>query len=121
VDPYEVPNGHRPLDFWGRNLVDRLHTLLPQLLAPDGVAYLLQLSILGQCRTQELLADGGFHSRVIDFGFFNFHELFDQRRGHIERVEELSDAYHLRFADEHVMVAYLLEITHAEGNDWEAA
>jgi hypothetical protein len=28
-------------------------------------------------------------------------------------VEELSDAYHLRFRDEDVMVAYLLEVTPA--------
>jgi SAM-dependent methyltransferase len=113
VDPYEKPNSHRPLDFWGRNLVDHLIRLLPELLTADGVAYVMQLSILGQSRTQELLRDGGFDSRIVDFGFFTFHELFDQRREHIERVEELSDAYHLRFADEHVMVAYLLEITHA--------
>ena len=22
VDPYEEPTGHRPLDYWGRNLLD---------------------------------------------------------------------------------------------------
>jgi len=117
VDPYEAPNSHRPLDFWGRNLVDHLITLLPQLLASGGTAYVLQLSILGQSRTQELLGDSGLDSRVVDFGFFSFHELFDQRRMHIERVEALSDAYHLRFADEHVMVAYLLEVTHGQSDE----
>ena len=61
VDPYEQPNSHRPLDFWGRNLLDHLFTLLPKLLAEDGVAYVMQLSILGQERTAELLAEGGFH------------------------------------------------------------
>ena len=30
-----------------------------------------------------------------------------------DRVEELSDAYHLRFRDEDVMVAYLLEVSRA--------
>ena len=34
VDPYEEPSGHRPLDFWGRNLFDRFLGLLPDLLAP---------------------------------------------------------------------------------------
>jgi len=113
VDPYEQPNSHRPLDFWGRNLLDHLFTLLPKLLAEDGVAYVMQLSILGQERTAELLADGGFAARVVDFEFFAFHALFEQRKDQIDRVEELSDAYHLRFRDEDVMVAYLLEVTAA--------
>jgi S-methylmethionine-dependent homocysteine/selenocysteine methylase/SAM-dependent methyltransferase len=111
VDPYEQPNSHRPLDFWGRNLLDHLLALLPKLLADDGVAYLMQLSILGQERTAELLAGGGFDARVVDFEFFAFHDLFEQRKGQIERVEELSDAYHLSFREQDVMVAYLLEIT----------
>jgi S-methylmethionine-dependent homocysteine/selenocysteine methylase/SAM-dependent methyltransferase len=113
VDPYEQPNSHRPLDFWGRNLLDHLFTLLPKLLAEGGVAYVMQLSILGQERTAELLAEGGFQSRVADFEFFAFHSLFEQRKDQIDRVEELSDAYHLRFRDEDVMVAYLLEVTRA--------
>ena len=113
VDPYDQPNTHRPLDFWGRNLLDHLITLLPKLLDDDGVAYVMQLSILGQARTAELLAEHGYESRVVDFAFFDFHELFQQRKRQIERVEELSDAYHLRFRDEDVMVAYLLEVTPA--------
>jgi S-methylmethionine-dependent homocysteine/selenocysteine methylase/SAM-dependent methyltransferase len=113
VDPYEQPSGHRPLDFWGRNLLDHLFTLLPKLLTDDGVAYVMQLSILGQERTAELLTEAGFEARVADFDFFAFHSLFEQRKEQIERVEELSDAYHLRFRDEDVMVAYLLEVTRA--------
>jgi hypothetical protein len=50
---------------------------------------------------------------VVDFEFFAFHSLFEQRKDQIDRVEELSDAYHLRFRDEDVMVAYLLEVTAA--------
>jgi S-methylmethionine-dependent homocysteine/selenocysteine methylase/SAM-dependent methyltransferase len=119
VDPYDQPNSHRPLDFWGRNLLDHLITLLPRLLTADGTAYAMQLSILGQARTAELLARAGFAARVVDFAFFDFHELFTQRKSHIERVEELSDAYHLQFRDEDVMVAYLLEIT-PEGTRREA-
>lgn len=113
VDPYEKPNSHRPLDFWGRNLVDHLITLLPSLLTADGVAYVMQLSIIGQSRTMDLLRRAGFDAGVVDFSFFSFHTLFEQRREHIERVEELSDAYHLNFGDEQVMVAYLIEITRA--------
>jgi homocysteine S-methyltransferase len=114
VDPYDQPNTHRPQDFWGRNLLDHLITLLPRLLAPGGVAYLMQLSILSQERTAEMLAERGLRSRVVDFEFFAFHPLFEERSAHIERVEELSDAYHLTFRDENVMVAYLLEVTRDE-------
>jgi S-methylmethionine-dependent homocysteine/selenocysteine methylase/SAM-dependent methyltransferase len=113
VDPYDQPNSHRPLDFWGRNLLDHLITLLPRLLTADGTAYVMQLSILGQARTAELLARAGFEATVVDFAFFDFHRLFTERKEQIERVEELSDAYHLRFRDEDVMVAYLLEVTAA--------
>jgi S-methylmethionine-dependent homocysteine/selenocysteine methylase/SAM-dependent methyltransferase len=121
VDPYEQPNSHRPLDFWGRNLFDHLITLLPKLLADDGVAYMMQLSILGQERTIERLTECGLRSRIVDFDFFAFHSLFEERREHIERVEELSDAYHLRFRDEDVMVAYLLEVTRAHDQETEAS
>jgi len=111
VDPYDQPNSHRPLDFWGRNLLDHLMTLLPRLLTATGTAYVMQLSILGQARTAELLARAGYAARVVDFAFFDFHQLFKERKSQIERVEDLSDAYHLQFRDEDVMVAYLLEIT----------
>jgi S-methylmethionine-dependent homocysteine/selenocysteine methylase/SAM-dependent methyltransferase len=113
VDPYEEPTGHRPLDYWGRNLLDHFIRLLPRLLADDGLAYVMQLSIVGQAQTERLLRDGGFRARVVDFSFFPFGAVFDQNAEQIERVEQLSDAYHLRFATENVMVAYLLEVTRA--------
>src|SRR4051794_29168939 len=121
VDPYDQPNSHRPLDFWGRNLFDHLIMLLPRLLTAGGVAYVMQLSILGQARTAELLAQAGFGARVVDFSFFDFHALFKDRKEQIDRVEQLSDAYHLRFRDEDVMVAYLLEVTPARGAGQSAA
>ena len=111
VDPYAEPTGHRPLDYWGRSLLDHFVRLLPRLLGPDGKAYVMQLSIIGQARTERLLAEGGLGARVVDFGFFPFGPLFAENREQIERVEQLSDAYHLRFADEDVMLAYLLEVT----------
>jgi hypothetical protein len=48
---------------------------------------------------------------VVDFGFFEFTDLFADKREQIARVEELSDAYHLKFGDTDVIVAYLLEVT----------
>ena len=112
VDPYAEPTGHRPLDYWGRNLLDHLLRLLPRLLAEDGVAYVMQLSILGQAQTERLLAEGGLRARVADVSFFPFGPLFEENRDQIGRVEQLSDAYHLSFGSEDVVVAYLLEVSH---------
>jgi len=113
VDPFERFTGHRPPDYWGRNLVDHLIGLLPRLLAAEGVALVMQLSILSQVTTADLLERVGLRARVVDFGFFPFTPLFEANRRQIEHVEALSDAHHLRFGNEDVMVAYLLEITRA--------
>jgi S-methylmethionine-dependent homocysteine/selenocysteine methylase/SAM-dependent methyltransferase len=110
VDPFEEPTGHRPLDYWGRNLIDHLVRLLPRLLSDDGVAYVMQLSIIGQAETESLLAQAGFTARVVDFSFFPFGPIFLQNKEQIARVEELSDAHHLVIGGEDVMVAYLLEV-----------
>lgn len=111
VDPFEQVTTHRPLDFWGRNLIDHLIRLLPQALADDGTAYVMQLSIIGEQRTIEQLEARGYSSRVVSFAFFEFHQLFSERSEQIARVEEQSDAYHLKFGDHDVMVAYLIEVT----------
>jgi S-methylmethionine-dependent homocysteine/selenocysteine methylase/SAM-dependent methyltransferase len=113
VDPYAEPTGHRPLDYWGRNLLDHLLRLLPRLLAEDGKAYVMQLSIVGQAQTERLLTQGGLRASVADVSFFPFSALHEENRQQIERVEQLSDAYHLRFASDDVVIAYLLEVTRA--------
>jgi len=110
VDPFEQTGGHRPLDYWGRNLVDHLLRLLPSLLAEDGSALVMQLSIVSQLQTEELLDELGLNSRVVDFSFFPFTPLVEQNLAQIERVEQVSDAYDLTFGEERVMVAYLLDI-----------
>ncbi len=114
VDPFEQHVSHRPLDYWGRNLLDHLINTLPEVLAPDGVAYIMQLSILSQQHTTELLEEHGFEARVMDFGFFEFSEVFRERKEQIAHVESLSDAYHLKLGDEDVMVVYMLEVTRKE-------
>jgi S-methylmethionine-dependent homocysteine/selenocysteine methylase/SAM-dependent methyltransferase len=111
VDPFEQPTSHRPLDYWGRNLLDHLLHMLPEALADDGTAYIMQLSIIGERRTSELLERSGYQARVVDFSFFEFSDLFAGKSEQIRRVEEHSDAYHLTFGETDVMVAYLLEIT----------
>ncbi|MCY7303387.1 MAG: homocysteine S-methyltransferase family protein [Thermoleophilia bacterium] len=113
VDPYEEPSGHRPLDFWGRNLFDRFLALLPDLLTDTGRALVLQLSVLGQVRTAELLASHGLEARVVDYSFFPFGEVFEAHASQIARVEELSDAHHLAVGGDNMMIAYLLEVGRA--------
>jgi hypothetical protein len=112
VDPMGEISGHRPVDYWGRNMLDHLITLLPNLLEADGVAYLMQISILSQLRSLTLFEEGGLDSKVIDFAFFRFNSTFYENIEQIKRVEQLSDAYHLKFGDEEVMVMYLLEVRH---------
>lgn len=111
VDPFEQVITHRPLDYWGRNLIDHLIGLLPSALADEGTAYLMQLSIIGQRRTVQLLDSLGYQSRVASFCFFEMSGLFEERLDQIARVEQQSDAYHLRIGGQHAMVAYLIEIT----------
>jgi SAM-dependent methyltransferase len=111
VDPFEPVVSHRPLDYWGRGLLDHLIRMLPEALADDGAAYVMQLSIIGERRTTQLLERLGYRARVVDFGLFEFTEFFNDAREQIARVEELSDAYHLKLGATDVMAAYLLEIT----------
>jgi S-methylmethionine-dependent homocysteine/selenocysteine methylase/SAM-dependent methyltransferase len=115
VDPFSEPSGHRPLDYWGRNVLDHFLQLLPKLVAAEGRALVMQLSIIGQAETAARLAEIGFTSRVIDYGFFPFYDLFNENREQIQRVEELSDAHHIAIGDTDVMVSYLLEVTRGAG------
>jgi len=115
VDPFEEATGHRPVDFWGRNLLDHLLALLPRVLEEDGRAFVMQLSILSQLRTAEILEEHGLAARVVDFGFFPMSGVFRENQAQIARVEQLSDAWHLELGEEDVMVAYLLEVERQSG------
>ena len=64
-------------------------------------------------RTDRLLAAAGLRAAVVDVGLFPFPPELEAARTQIRRVEELSDAYHVRLGGHDVMVAYLLEIRHA--------
>jgi S-methylmethionine-dependent homocysteine/selenocysteine methylase/SAM-dependent methyltransferase len=111
ADPGEQPTSHRPIDYWGRNLLDHLIAVLPEALADEGIAYLIQLSIIGQRRTSELLSSAGLQARVVDFSFLETDDPSGHMREQMARVEAHSDAYHLSFGATDVLVAYLLEIT----------
>ena len=100
VDPFEQVTTHRPLDYWGRNLLDHLIRLLPEALADDGTR--VHHAAVDHRRAAHRAAARprlGYQARVVDFGFFEFHDLFNDKAEQITRVEELSDAYHLKLGD----------------------
>jgi S-methylmethionine-dependent homocysteine/selenocysteine methylase/SAM-dependent methyltransferase len=111
ADPFERIASHRPVDYWGRNAFDQLLAKLGRALAPEGVAYLVQLSILSQQRTSELLDAAGFEATVVGYDLYGFPPQFVEKGPQIDRVEDLSDAYHVRIGgNDDVLVAYLLEV-----------
>ena len=110
VDPFQQVSTHRPVDYWGRSRLDQLISKLPDALAPEGVAYLVQLSILSQRRTRRAARRAPASpprswSRPVPLP-----PRHRRSRTQIRRVEELSDAHHLRLGEHDVMVAYLLEV-----------
>jgi release factor glutamine methyltransferase len=117
VDPFDRLADHRVRDYWGRSLLDQLLAKLPDALADDGRAYVVQLSIVGRAQTVERLRDAGLVATVADFQVSPFGGELQERRSQVERVEARSDAYHLTVGDAPAVVAYLLEIRRGTGDD----
>ncbi|MEM7194076.1 MAG: homocysteine S-methyltransferase family protein [Pseudomonadota bacterium] len=115
TSPIGNTSGHRDIDFWGRNLLDHFLLQLPLLLQEGGVAYVMQVSMLGARRTQELLSRNGYQCEITDFNLYQFNPVFSENLDQIRVVESLSDAFHFEFDDkEQVMVMYLLKVTQAK-------
>ena len=110
TDPAGKLSGHRPVDYWGRNLLDHLIRILPSLLEENGRALLMQISLLSQFQTSQLIGEMGMQSRVLDYQLYDFNSVFLENLEQIQRVEESSDSYHFQMGSEHVMVMYLLEV-----------
>ena len=117
TDPKGKVSGHRPVDYWGRNLLDHCITLLPSLLNDNGIAYIMQISLLGQHESERLLRAAGFRSKILDYSLYQFAPVFLENLPQIERVEQASDAYHFSFGGSHVMVMYLIEVRRAIPDD----
>ena len=113
ADPAAQDTTHRQVDFWGRNLLDHLIGLLPEALDDDGVAYVVQLSIVGEQRTVERLDHLGYDVRIADYAVVPLETVVEHPSRQIEHVELHSDAYHLTVGDQDMVVVYLLEITKA--------
>jgi homocysteine S-methyltransferase len=114
-DPLTQLSSHRPVDYWGRGLVDQVIGKLPAALAPEGVAYLAQTSILSRQQTTQQLALAGLEAQVVAW---DLSELPPSYEGHLEQVrevEELSDAHHLKIGREQALAVYLLEIRRHSG------
>jgi len=75
-----------------------LDPLIGALPADEGTTYFLQLSVISQERTAEVLAEGGEQA---DFAFFPVTD---------GTGDERSAAFHLRLAGSDMFVAYLLEV-----------
>ena len=73
----------------------------------------MQLSIVGQAATSQRLAQEGMSARVLDFSSSPSGRCSPRTSPQIERVEQISDAYHLNLGGEDVMVAYLIEVSRA--------
>ena len=96
ADPHDAVSTHRAVDYWGRNLVDQLIAKLGDALAPEGVAYVMHLSVLSQAAHRRAArARPGFRARVVDCTMFGFTAEQAAAREQIARVEALSDAHHL--------------------------
>ena len=117
TNPRGQTRGHRDIDYWGRNLLDHFVKNLNNYLSDAGTAYLMQVSMLGAKRTEDLLARHGYEAIVVDFNLYQFNPVFNDNLGQIDAVEKLSDAYHFSFGEnEHTMVMYLLKISRIEGS-----
>jgi homocysteine S-methyltransferase len=119
ADPLRHLSDHRPLDYWGRNLIDHLIARLPDALASEGVAYVVHLSTLSQSQTAAQLDAAGLTGRVVAYSVLPFEQSFRDNRAQVDRVEARSDAHHIHIGDEEFLVAYLLQIQHraAGGSD----
>src|SRR5215216_1257188 len=85
-DPLTQLSSHRPVDYWGRGLVDQVIGKLPAALAPEGVAYLAQTSILSRQQTTQQLALAGLEAQVVAW---DLSELPPSYEGHLEQVREV--------------------------------
>jgi S-methylmethionine-dependent homocysteine/selenocysteine methylase/SAM-dependent methyltransferase len=109
-DPFQQVTTHMVGDYWGRSLLDQVIRKLPAALAPDGVAYVVHLSTVPWATTTDMLRRFGLAATVVDHRPYRFPGSLLDAASQIDRVEELSDAYHLRLGTTAMVVAYLLEI-----------
>ena len=115
ADPFQQTSTHRPVDYWGRILLDQLLAKLAPGAGARG-RRLRRPPLRPLARGNRPAARGRRPgAAVVDVGLFPFPPELEAARTQIRRVEELSDAYHVQLGGHDVMAAYLLEIRHAGG------
>jgi len=116
TDPSEQDPGLRDFDPWGRLLIDAFLAKLPALLARDGVAYMIQSSLISQQQTTEMLAAAGLAGQVVDWRLW-LGSTPPDAVAHRELIEQRSDAFHIDVPAQEgrgeLIVVYLLEIRRA--------
>ncbi len=120
VDPLSRLFSHRPLDYWGRGLVDQVIAKLPRALATEGSALLTLTSLLSPDRTLDMIANGGLCAEVVAWDLQELPEQLVAHSEHLAHVEQLSDAYRLHIGEADVLVNYVIEIRHASAGSRRA-
>ncbi len=113
IDPGTQLQSHRPTDYWGRGLVDRVISQLPEALAPEGRALMTLTSLLSGEQTEALIHQTGLVAEVVTWEVADAPISLEAQRAHVDNLERLSDAFHLAIGDTDALVIYLLEIRHA--------
>jgi S-methylmethionine-dependent homocysteine/selenocysteine methylase len=113
VDPLSQLSSHRPVDYWGRGLIDQVIAKLPLALAAEGRALMTFTSILSRERTLELLAEAGLRAEVVAWEVQSLPGDHITQREHLAHVEQLGDGYMVHLGDDDALACYLLEIRHA--------
>jgi release factor glutamine methyltransferase len=110
VDPLSHLSSHRPIDYWGRGLIDQVIGKLPHALAEEGRALLTLTSLISRERTLAVVDQVGLAADVIAVELQDLPEDYRQRTEHLARVEHGSDGYVVNVGDRRALVCYLLEI-----------
>ena len=121
VDPLAQLSSHRPMDYWGRGLVDQVLAKLPQALAAEGRALVSLTSLLSRRRTLELLDAGALRAEIVAWELVDLPAQYAPHREHLTEVEQRSDGYAIHVGQDALLVCYLLEIRHDAAADapWE--
>ena len=106
ADPFQQTSTHRPVDYWGRILLDQL---LGKLRAGARARRRrLRASTSRCCRARRPTGcwrAPGSPPTVVDVGLFPFPPELEGARTQIRRVEELCDAYHVQLGGHDAMAA----------------
>jgi S-methylmethionine-dependent homocysteine/selenocysteine methylase len=113
IDPSLQLQSHRPTDYWGRGLLDRVISQLPEALAPEGRALITLTSLLSAEQTDELIRASGLAAEVIAWEVADAPILTEDHRAHLANVRRLSDAFLVSIGEMDALVVYLLEVRHA--------